>query len=141
VDIAFITLAVVVSALSTGCAVRAVRLYDGPKLPDERVAILESRGGAYVVQINDKAVEPGTGRAELLPGQSRIVYWGEFGGSVMLGPPIRRVGPLTAVLTLEAGRTYVVNAERRGSWDRPSLYLWIEDVASARVLHGARPPW
>jgi hypothetical protein len=58
----------------------------------------------------------------------------------MLGPPIRRVGPLTAVLSLQAGRTYVVNAEQRGRWDRPYLYLWIEDSVSGQVLHGERPP-
>jgi len=134
------TSAILALTLAAGCASGAVRLYEGPKQPDEAVAVLAWSGLTSVVQINDKPVESGTRRAELLPGQYKVVYWGEFWGSVMLGPPIRRVGPLTAVLSLQAGRTYVVNAEQRGPRDRPYLYLWIEDSASGEVLHGERPP-
>src|SRR5262245_58901800 len=130
--------------LASGCAAPVVgplKSYDGPVLGDDKVALLDwQSGGGHVLQIDDRPVDERARQAAVLPGRRTIQYLGTFGGSVLLGPAVRRVGPLIARLELQAGHVYLVKANRQGDWRSPSLYLWIEDAATGEVLHGGKPP-
>jgi hypothetical protein len=132
-----------VLVLASGCAgpVGPLKLYDGPVLGDDKVALLDwQTGGGRVLRIDDRPVEEHARQVTVLPGRHTIQYLGTYGGSVLRGPAVRRVGPLIARLELQAGRVYLVKAKRQGDWSSPSLYLWIEDAATGEVLHGGKPP-
>jgi hypothetical protein len=118
----------------------AFKLYDGPVLGDDQVALLDwQTGGGQVLRIDDHPVDERARQAAVLPGRHTIQYLGAYGGSVLRGPAVRRVGPLIARLELQAGHVYLVKAERQGDWRWPSLYLWIEDAPTGAVLHGEKP--
>ena len=138
-------------AVATACMVLAsgcvspmagpLKLYEGPVLNAEKVAHLSwQTGGGRLVRVDDSPVDERAGLATVLPGRHTIQYLGKFGGSVLLGPAIRTVGPLTARLELQAGHIYLVKTTRRGDWGSPDLYIWIEDAATGDVLHGGKPP-
>lgn len=130
-------------ALAGGCAspmAGPIKLYDGPVLENEKVALLDWRaGGGRVLRVDDRPVDEHSREAAVLPGWHTIQYLGTFGGSVLLGPAVRRVGPLNARFELQAGHLYLVKTTRRGDWRSPDLYLWIEDAVTGHVLHGGKP--
>jgi hypothetical protein len=51
----------------------------------------------------------------VLPGRHAIQYVGTYGGSVLLGPAVRRVGPLIARLELQAGHVYLAWISTEGN--------------------------
>jgi hypothetical protein len=111
--------------------------YVEPDLSDEGVARLDGPEGA-VFEIDGKKVQD-AGGVRLVPGDHTISYRWAFGGSVLLGPPIRHMSR-TGVVRVEAGHVYLVKGNREGHWGSPTLYLWIEDAASGEVVDGIRSP-
>ena len=135
------TIAVLAFAIfAASCATPPLKLYSGPKQPDDQIAILKWGGfrmNSFPNTIDGKEIE-GTSlnvnaQARLLPGKHTIVYSRYFR---KLG---RRCG--TATIDLKAGHVYRLKAARSMLWHFYSrATVWIEDEATGEVLHGSRTP-
>jgi hypothetical protein len=110
-----LVLALVIATLVTACA--ATRLYDGVKLPAEKVVRIHAEFPAKIAQIDGAEVD---GRMfEILPGRHSLHLMAErtIRGSLI---PLSLTATCSAALDLAAGQHYVVRSRfDRKRYDKP----------------------
>ncbi len=135
------TIAVLAFAIfAASCATPPLKLYSGPKQPDDQIAILKWGGfrmNSFPNTIDGKEIE-GTSlnvnaQARLLPGKHTIVYSRYF----------RKIGWRRgiAIIVLKAGHVYRLEAASSlPLFSRYRATIWIEDEATGEVLDGSKTP-
>lgn len=128
------------AGVGCGSASQAVyRGYSGPELPDTSLATVEL-GTVNWARIDEVRIDRAQfGFVKLLPGHHQIEWSKSFGVSVMVdarGIVERRA---QSGLTLAAGHTFRLQADRTiGPGYR--IYMWIEDLTAGTVLVGDKKP-
>jgi hypothetical protein len=119
--------AVLAGLLAAGCG--AVKLYPGPRLPRDQVAVLEI-GNVILYSVDGKPVDT-TGKVEILPGVHDLRgnhNAPDYGETLM-----------TYTFTAEAGHRYVFDADyhfgRHFSW-RP----WVKDTETGEIVGSFKKP-
>ncbi len=116
-----------------------IRGYSGPDLPDASLATVEL-GSAHWARINELHVK----RlkyviVKVLPGVHRLEWGRTFGVSYLVDPRMIVEYKESATVTLDAGRSYRLRAERTtGRGYR--VYFWIEDALTRNVVYGTKKP-
>ena len=131
-------------SIFSGCAAhnpKAVyRAYYGVEPPEGELATLEL-GAAYEAVIDDRYyVSRGKYGTVKLPAGSHRIWWATgFGVSVMVEPSGYAAFWIVSDVSLEAGHTYRLCADRTtGHGYR--VYHWIEDRTAGRVVFGEKKP-
>lgn len=128
--------------LLSGCSTLPREIYhgySGPYLPDASLAIVDL-GTAQWVRIDDLRVDRARYSAvKLRPGAYDIEFGRAFGVSFLVDPRMLVEQKQSATVTLEAGHTYRLQADRTyGRGYR--VYFWIEDAGTGNVVYGSRKP-
>jgi hypothetical protein len=134
--------ALLLIALLSGCASlpkEVYRGYSGPDLPDASLATVELRGAAWV-RIDEVHVERQKfAGVKVLPGAHRLEWGRSFGVSFLVDPRMIVEYKHSATVTLDAGRTYRLQADRSyGPGYR--VYFWIEDALTGNLVYGTKKP-
>ena len=135
---------VLIVGLLAGCArlpKEVYRGYSGPDLPDASVAIVDlgkaglgaSIDGMYYIDYAKY------GTVKLIPGDHRIEWGHGFAISVLVDTAGYREYWNRVRVTLEAGHAYRLEADRTHGHGY-SLYFWIEDMTTGRVVAGTKKP-
>ena len=127
-----------------GCAASVpkgvYRAHYGAVPPESELATLEP-GAAYELIIDERYYVSGRkyGTVKLPAGPHRVWWATWFGVSVMVEPSGQAAFGIVSDVSLEAGRTYRLCADRTtGHGYR--VYHWIEDRTEGRVLWGEKKP-
>lgn len=124
----------------SGCApLEIYRAYSGSELPDASLATVELK---YVnwARFDDQEIDGRKYRAvKLLPGVHHIEWQKTFGVSFLVDPRMFAKYKKSATVTLMAGHTYRLRAERTYG---PGyvVFFWIEDAATGNVVWGSKKP-
>ena len=128
----------------SGCAAHnpkeVYRAYYGVEPPEGELATLEL-GAAYEAVIDDRYyVSRGKYGTVKLPAGAHRIWWATgFGVSVMVEPSGYAAFGIVSDVSLEAGHTYWLCADRTtGHGYR--VYHWIEDRTAGRVVFGEKKP-
>lgn len=116
------------------------RAHYGTESPESELATLDM-GAAYEVIIDDRYYVSGRkyGTVKMPAGDHRIQWSTWFGVSVMVEPSGHASFGIVSDVTLEAGHTYRLCADRTtGHGYR--VYHWIEDRTTGRIVYGERKP-
>ncbi len=127
-----------------GCSARSpqgvYRAFYGVEPPENELATLEL-GAAYEIIIDDRyyvSVEK-YATVKLPAGTHRINWRTWFGVSVMVEPSGQAVFEIVSDMSLEAGHTYKLCADRTtGHGYR--VFHWIEDKTTDRIVYGEKKP-
>ena len=147
--------AVCIILLLSACATK--RFYEGPELPDEKIAILKAYGlkRDYVLGANDFTItsidgqsvdwKGYTARFELLPGNHKITFaYTSLGWCLTTGVEalldqkdcnVAGKGDPELPFSVEAGHVYDLKVSNVGE----NVWAWIEDTATDKVIAGSRP--
>jgi len=136
----FLTMLVV---FMLGCASvprAAYRGYTGAELPDSSLALLYMGNGGsinidgmYYVESSDYSI------IKLLPGSHRLEWTSAFAVSVMVDPRMIVGVGRKETITLEAGHSYKLRADRTTGYGY-RVYMWIEDTLTGNVVGGEKKP-
>ena len=120
------------SILITGCA--PVRLYSGPRLPEDQVAVISMPiAGAQVTKVDGQPLKLNSYKFEILPGAHSItIYYSisHVGHALFEGED-------TLTFHAEAGHEYRVDASIVGDG---KMAGWIRDGKFGKVVAG-QDPW
>lgn len=132
------------AAVLLGCAsgpaeTLAYKLYPGPARPASEIAIVRL-GDAAALEIDGRPVSRvDWTEVHVLPGSHRLRWQTEFGASVLVEPSGIAAGGREAEVALEAGRAYLLRADRTtGPGYR--MFFWVEEAGSGRVVAGQAKP-
>jgi hypothetical protein len=127
-----------------GCAAGApkgiYRAHYGAVPPERELSTLDM-GAAYELIIDERYYVSGRkyGAVRLPAGDHRIWWATSFGVSVMVEPSGQAAFGIVSDVSLEAGHTYRLCADRTtGHGYR--VYHWIEDRTAGRVVWGEKKP-
>lgn len=116
------------------------RAHYGIEPPESELATLDM-GAAYEVIIDDRYYVSGRkyGTVKMPAGDHRIWWATWFGVSVMVEPSGHASFGIVSDVSLEAGHTYRLCADRTtGHGYR--VYHWIEDRTAGRIVYGEKKP-
>lgn len=115
------------------------KLYPGPVRPANEIAIVRL-GDAATLEIDGRPVSHADWtEVHVLPGTHRLRWQTEFGVSALIDPSMTVTGGREAEVTLDAGRAYVLRADRTtGPGYR--MFFWVEEAGSGRVVVGRAKP-
>lgn len=121
---------VAISALLTSCG--TMQTYSGMKLQKAEVATIKPEfqvlGNLTIISVDDKKLELGFDKVEVLPGQRKInLGWGKQG--------YRFAYYQDLYFFAEAGHVYIVRGN--AGWGKP--IFWIEDNNNGNVVAGNKP--
>lgn len=129
-----------VSGCGSGSPKGVYRAFYGIEPPEKELATLEL-GRAYEMIIDDRYYVSAEKYATVkLPAGTHRINWRTwFGVSVMVEPSGQAVFGIVSDISLEAGQTYKLCADRTtGHGYR--VYHWIEDMTTGRIVQGEKKP-
>ncbi|MGE5855539.1 MAG: hypothetical protein ACM34C_03160 [Syntrophaceae bacterium] len=136
--------ALLLLSILSGCAAGSpkgvYRAYYGIEPPESELATLDL-GAAYELIIDDRYYVSGRkyGAVRLPAGPHRVWWATSFGVSVMVEPSGQAAFGIVSDVSLEAGHSYRLCADRTtGHGYR--VYHWIEDRTAGRVVWGEKKP-
>jgi len=130
--------------LISGCAASGpkgiYRAHYGVEPPESELATLDM-GAAYEAVIDDRYYVSGGkyGSVKLPAGPHRIHWNTWFGVSVMVEPSGQAAFGIVSDISLEAGHTYRLCADRTTGHGYKA-YHWIEDRTTGRIVYGEKKP-
>jgi hypothetical protein len=126
----------------SGCAAptRMYKLYPGPELPSEKLAILNLSDRVDQIRVDDITIRRGNySSVALLPGTHKIEWEAEFLVSVMVNPSGWDKEEAAHIQDLLAGHSYTIHADRT-TGPGYDIYLWLTDDATGHVIAGRPKP-
>lgn len=138
--IAFALLAAALVGCAAGPAeTHSYKLYPGPARPASEIAIVRL-GDATQLEVDGRpASQADWTEVHVLPGSHRLRWQSAFGVSVLVEPGMIATGGREAEVALEAGRVYVLRADRTTGPDY-RMFFWVEEAGSGRVVAGTARP-
>lgn len=133
-------LLLILSGCAAGSPKGIYRAHYGVEPPESELATLDL-GAAYELIIDDRYyVSRGEyGTVKLPAGNHRMQWSTWFGVSVMVEPSGYAAFGIVSDVSLEAGHTYKLCADRTtGHGYR--VYHWIEDRTAGRIVYGEKKP-
>lgn len=115
------------------------KLYPGPSRRANEIAIVRL-GDAAALEVDGRPVSRADwSEVHVLPGTHRLRWQTEFGVSALIDPSMIATGGREAEVSLDAGRVYVLRAERT-TGPGYQMFFWVEEVGSGRVVAGRAKP-